>query len=43
LLGVAVAELMGDACCDRELYKVYCEGDAVTCCTGIAKSVAIVV
>src|ERR1700761_64349 len=34
---------MGDACCDRELYKVYCEGDAVNCCTGIAKSVAIAV
>ena len=43
LLGVPVAEFMGEVCCDRELYRVYCEGDAANCCTGIAKSVAIAV
>lgn len=38
-MGVAVAELVGEVCC--ELKRVYCVGDAVNCCTGIAKSVAI--
>lgn len=38
---MAVAELMGEVCCDRELYSVYCDGDTMNCCTGIAKSVAM--
>lgn len=41
LLGVPVAELMGDVCCDRELYSVYCEGDEMSGCAGMAKSVAM--
>lgn len=41
LLGVAVAELVGEVCC--ELKRLYCVGDAVNCCTGMAKSVAIAV
>jgi len=40
-LGVAAAEFTGEICCDCELYRVYCEGDAVNCGTGIANSVAI--
>jgi hypothetical protein len=41
LFGVAAAELTGEICCDCGLYRVYCDGDAVNCGTGIAKSVAI--
>jgi hypothetical protein len=41
LFGVGAAEVTGEVCCDCELYRVYCDGDAVNCCTGIAKSVAI--
>jgi hypothetical protein len=39
-LGVAVAELTGEICWVCELKRVYCEGDAVNCCTGIANSEA---
>jgi len=42
LLGVAVAESIGEICWLCELLKrVYCEGDAVNCGTGIANSDAI--
>ena len=38
LLGVTVAELTGEICWVCELKSVYCEGDAVNCCTGIPDS-----
>ena len=41
MLGVAVAELIGEICWLCELTRVYCEGDAVNCCTGIANSEAM--
>jgi hypothetical protein len=41
LLGVTVAELTGEICWVCELRSVYCEGDAVNCCTGIANSGAM--
>jgi hypothetical protein len=41
LLGVTVAEFTGEICWVCELKSVYCEGDAVDCCTGIANSGAM--
>lgn len=43
LLGVAVAELMGEICWVCELKRVNCEGDAVNCGTGITNSDVIAV
>jgi hypothetical protein len=43
LWGVAVTELTGEICWVCELKRVYCEGDAVNCGTGIARSDAMAV